>query len=179
MAKGDSCKNVGKKERKKRVQTPDSVRLRMADLCSRSEQCSADVLEKILKTGISRDDAGDILDFLKREKFIDDARFARAFSRDKVRFSGWGKLKIRMHLRAKRISDSDIATALEEIDSADYIAALKRAGIAKAKTLNVFEATDAQKLIRHLASRGFESGLIMKFLSAVRKKLSDSEKDRD
>lgn len=151
----------------------------MADLCSRSEQCSADVLEKILKTGISRDDAGDILDFLKREKFIDDARFARAFARDKVRFSGWGKLKIRMHLRAKRISDIDIASALEEIDSADYIAALKRAGIAKAKTLNVFEAADAQKLIRHLASRGFESGLIMKFLSAVRKKLSDSEKDRD
>lgn len=173
MSKGEERKNSEKKERKKRVRTPESVRLRMADLCSRSEQCSADIREKILKSGISRGDAEEILDFLKREKFIDDARFARAFARDKVRFSGWGKLKIRLHLRSKRISDSDIAAALEQIDSADYISALKRAGIAKVKTLNVFEAGDAQKLIRHLASRGFESGLIMKFLTAIRKKLGE------
>ena len=39
-----------------------------------------------------------IIGELKEEKYIDDARFAECYVRDKVRFSGWGPVKIMIKL---------------------------------------------------------------------------------
>lgn len=148
------------------------MRLRMADLCSRSEQCEYDIRQKVIKAGILNQDADEILNFLKREKFIDDARFATAYARDKVRFSGWGRHKIRLMLTAKRISADIISQALDSIDMKDYAASLKRVGIAKLKSLDLNKREDAAKLYKHLLSRGFESKYALKFLEAARKHLN-------
>ena len=105
----------------------EKILLKMADLCSRSEQCSADIRQKLLRKGMSSSQTADLLRRLEEQRFIDDARFARAFASDKVRFSAWGKMKIRMALRQKRISSADIDSALEAVEEADYAAAAERA----------------------------------------------------
>ncbi|MDE6341740.1 MAG: RecX family transcriptional regulator [Muribaculaceae bacterium] len=147
--------------KKKRQPSRDEMLLRMAGLCAASEQCVAGVREKILKAGLTPDDAEAITRYLMENKYIDDSRFARAFAADKVRFAGWGKFKIRMALRMKGIADSYVADALSYINEKDYAEALSKAIVAKARQLNLSDVADRQRLYRHLASRGFESHVII------------------
>lgn len=145
--------------------TPEAAKIRMADLCARSEQCEADIRQKLYRLGLSSKEVQQTIEFLIKENFIDNARFACAFARDKCRFSSWGRNKIRLALAAKRISASDISRGLEAIDPADYLEALRRTALAKARGLEL-NGPDARenrlKLFRHILARGFESDLASK-----------------
>lgn len=136
--------------------------VRMAGLCAGAEQCAADIRAKILKQGFSASEAEDMIGYLQRNRYIDDSRYARAYAVDKVRFSGWGRMKVRMGLRAKGMPDSVVSQALEYIPEADYEEALSKVMGAKARSLDLNDVKDRQKLYRHLASRGFESQTIIK-----------------
>lgn len=160
---------------KKKTVTPEAARLKMADLCARSEQCEWDIRQKLRKQGLNGGDIEKILDFLTENKFIDDYRFARSFTNDKVRFSAWGRNKIRQALALKRIPRSAITEALREIDEKDYLNALQRAGISKAKNLNLNDYDDKAKLYRYLISRGFESSLISKFIRFLISRMNEEE----
>ncbi len=143
--------------------------MRLADLCARSEQCESDLRRKIRLAGLTTDEADRIIEALQSGKFLDDARFARAYARDKVRFAGWGAAKIRMGLAAKRITGTLATQAIEAIDRREYIDALKRAALAKARSLDLTSREDVQKLYTHLAQRGFESQLISRITDYLRK----------
>ena len=146
--------------------TKDAALLRMADLCARSERCSSEIREKLRKLMLPASMADEIIDYLEENRYIDNLRFAKAFARDKVRFSGWGRNKIRMALAVKRISSSEVSEALDEIDEDEYLLALAKAAEAKARNLDLADYEERAKLYRHLVARGFESYLISK---AIRK----------
>ena len=129
----------------------------MADLCSRSEQCTNDILNKLLKAGLTRNQSEEIIDFLVLEKFISDRRFAKAYANDKLRFSGWGKYKIRTGLYLKHIPSDLITEAIDNLNEDTYKEVLQKVGDSKAKGLSLTDRKNAQKLYRHLLSRGFES----------------------
>ncbi len=154
----------------KKPVTPDAARIRMADLCARSEQCEADIRQKLYKMGMTSAQTAEIIEYLIDHKFIDNARFARSFARDKCRFSSWGKYKIQSALAAKRISSKDIAQGIEGIEESDYREALRRVAMAKAKGIDLF-GDDARenrmKLFRHIISRGFESNLSADMVRAI------------
>lgn len=154
--------------RKKPI-TPEAAKLKMADLCARSEQCEFEIREKLRKQGLSSDESDKIINFLIDNKFIDASRYAASFTNDKVRFSSWGRNKIRQALAMKRIPSADIRTALADIDEKEYLEAIQRAGLSKAKNLDLEIYEDRMKLYRHLLSRGFESSLISKLISHLRK----------
>ncbi len=145
----------------------------MAGLCAGAEQCAADIRNKILKKGFSLAEAEKMVSYLIANKYIDDARFSRAYAVDKVRFSGWGRMKIRLGLRGKGMSDSVISQALDYIPENEYSEALQKVLIAKAKSLDLRDVKDRQKLYRHLASRGFESQLIISAIRTYMKSHSD------
>ncbi len=161
---------------KRRPPTAEEMLIKMAGLCAGAEQCTADIRQKILKHGFSVDEAEKMISYLCANKYIDDSRYARAYSVDKVRFSGWGKLKIGMGLRAKGMSDTAISQALDHIPENDYLEALRKVMISKARSLDLKEIKDRQKLYRHLASRGFESRLI---ISAIRSFLKSEKANPD
>lgn len=155
--------------------TAEEMLVRMAGLCAGSEQCASDIRNKILKKGFSVEETEKIISYLQENKYIDDARYARAYAADKVRFSGWGKMKVRMGLRAKGMSDPIISQALAYIYEKDYSETLEKVMLAKARYLNLQEVKDRQRLYRHLASRGFETPLI---ISAMRT-LMNNQNERD
>lgn len=140
--------------------TPEEMLERMAALCARSEQCEYDIRQKLFKAQIAPGEADRIIARLREGRFIDDVRFARSFASYKVRFSAWGRYKIRMALAAKRIPAAAISEALEAIDPTDYRDACRRAARAKARGLDLTSRDDRLKLFRHLQSRGFESDII-------------------
>ena len=100
--------------------TPPEALHRAAALCSSSEHCIADIREKLSRWGIGEPDARTIVERLVQERFIDEGRYAIAFAKDKFRFSGWGRIKIRYALQQKRIGNSDIVNALSLIDEEAY-----------------------------------------------------------
>ncbi|MDE7350046.1 MAG: RecX family transcriptional regulator, partial [Muribaculaceae bacterium] len=152
--------------------TADEMLVRMAGLCAAAEQCASDIRNKILKQGFSADQTENIVEYLKKNKYLDDNRYARAYAVDKVRFSGWGRMKVRMGLRAKGMGDGVISQALEYIPVSDYDEALSKVMAAKAKNLDLKDVKDRQKLYHHLSSRGFESNLIV---SAMRRMVKESQ----
>lgn len=154
----------------KRKLTAEGMLLRMAGLCAGAEQCASDISSKILKQGFSAEEAEQMIAYLRQNRYLDDDRYARAYAVDKVRFSGWGRMKVRMGLRAKGMDDSVISNALNYIPEADYGEALRKVMAAKARTLDLSDVRDRQKLYRHMASRGFESQLI---ITLMRKMLTD------
>ena len=136
----------------------DSARClnRLQKLCSKAEYCRADVYRKALKDlEGDAEAAGRVVEQLVEDKYVDDARYASAYAREKASLQGWGPVKIRFHLRAKGISDPVIAAALEEVEPARAADKLERLLAAKARTLQ----GDPQfrlKLIKFGLSRGYE-----------------------
>ena len=61
-----------------------------------------------------------IIDRLKHERYLDNERYARAYCRDKLRFNGWGRIKIGYMLRGKGIEQEFIDAALADIDEEQY-----------------------------------------------------------
>ena len=141
--------------------SPDNAFLRLATLCARSEQAEGDLRKKLHDWGVAESDSNDIIARLKQERYIDNERYARAYCRDKLRFNGWGRIKISYMLRSKSIEQEYIDAALAEIDEEQYAAILNNALAAKAKTLIGKEPEQLiASLMRFASSRGFEPSLI-------------------
>lgn len=108
---------------------------------------------------------------LEESGLIDNRRFARAYVHSKAEYSGWGRLKIRSGLIAKRIDRDIIESALnEEIDARDYTIGAFKAIRSKLRSLPAdMPPRDAKaRLMRFGASRGYEASLIIKILSSPR-----------
>lgn len=144
----------------KKPADPEALLKRMAGLCAKSEQCTYDIIGKLYRAGLPADKREEIIEYLTAHRYLDDARYARAMASYKVRFSGWGKRKIRMALAAKRIPSEYISEALDAIDEEEYMAALRRVAEAKKRDLDLSDRAQRASLFRHLLSRGFESDLI-------------------
>ena len=139
---------------------------RAAALCSKQEQCSHHIREKLKSWNVADDDAEKIIDLLKKEKFLDDQRYATFYVRDKFRFNGWGKIKLAVMLRQKGIPEVTINEALNQIDQESYFQLCHRLISEKSATLketNLFKRKG--KLFRFAAQRGFESDMIHRILN--------------
>ena len=127
-------------------------------MCARSERSSGDALRLMKRWGLTNEDAHKVLVKLQTERFIDDARYAEAFVRDKLNLSGWGAYKIRMALRNKGVSkeiiEEVVAPMIAETDMAERLEEIMRR---RMRTLKFTSAYDAKtKLVRFAASRGYE-----------------------
>lgn len=146
--------------------TYEQALTRVTSLCSASEYCIHDINEKLYRWGISNTDSERIIDYLLDEKYIDEARYAQAYTNDKLRFSHWGRIKIKSMLRMKHISDRDINNALDNISEEEYESILR--DIIKGKAKSEGDAEDyasRAKIIRFALQRGFEMEEITKFIS--------------
>ena len=132
---------------------------RMAALCSVSEHCESEVREKLQKVAMPTADIQRIVDRLYDDDYLNTARYCRAFSRDKLRFAHWGRIKIQQALRMKGLPDADIRQALNDLDEElgeEYRNILEEALEQKSRTLHdEDDYTRRGKLIRFAASRGF------------------------
>ena len=141
---------------------------RAAGLCSRQEQCSSNIREKLQNWNVSDEDSEKIIQKLTTEKFLDDERFAGFYAKDKHRFNSWGKIKITHMLRQKRIGEEEIENALSQIGEEDwYLSCLK---LVRQKSASLKEENDFNrrgKLFKFAAGRGFEPALIYRALDQL------------
>ncbi|MDL2224128.1 RecX family transcriptional regulator [Bacteroidales bacterium OttesenSCG-928-M06] len=142
----------------------------LAAYCSKSERCIADISKKMILWNLSEGDQIKILDRLRHEKFLDEQRFAYAFTHDKATYNKWGYHKIKYELKKKNIPDPIISEALKKINpqqSKETLRYLLNKKIKTTKGKNDYEIK--QKLIRFALSRGYFSNDIEEILSSLLK----------
>ncbi len=141
---------------------------KMAQLCSRSEQCSADIRKKMVAWEIMDDLVDEIISKLKKEKFLDDERYVKAYVSDKFRINKWGRIKMRYYLKAKGLNDELIQIGLNEIKEDQYKKALISTLKEKAKKIKSESKFEKMgQIIRFAQSRGFEPEIIHRHLNEV------------
>lgn len=145
--------------------TPEAAQIRAEELCARAEHSSGEIREKLLKWGVFPGDAERIVAAMIKTRFIDDARFARAYVRDKIEFSRWGKRKVALGLYQKKVSREIIKDTLDDVDDEKYKEALRMAIASKKRTMSKPDTYEGRtKLFRFAASRGFEPDIIIAVL---------------
>lgn len=144
---------------------------RLEELCARAEHCQSEMRDKLRTWGIPSGDAEKVMTSLRQHKFVDDARYARAYVHDKFAYQKWGRRKIAQGLMAKRISREEVAEALAEIDSDEYFEALTALLKAKLRVdpslLDTYEGR--ARLYRFALQRGYESQVISNAMKCLGK----------
>lgn len=131
---------------------------RMARFCSTAEHCRAEIEEKLRKWSLPHEVIKRIITTLEKEQYVDEARFSRAFIRDKYRFDKWGKVKIAQALRLKHIPEAIYIPLMSEVvDQEEYQAILCKLLSAKRRSLHAESDYELNaKLVRYALGRGFE-----------------------
>ncbi len=141
------------------------VLLRLTSLCSTAEHCSHEMLEKMRRWEIDEDTQARIMEYLVKEKYIDDERYARFFTKDKIRYNKWGRRKVEQAMWQKHI-DTDIQQrVLDEIDDDEYLLILRPLLKSKRRTVKAANNYEMNmKLIRFAMGRGFTMDIIRQCL---------------
>lgn len=129
----------------------------VAGQCSKKEYCSFDILKKLQRWELEEKDIAAVMEFLVKNHFLDDTRFAEAYARDKHRFNRWGKLKIMQMLRQKRVPERIIERALSSLPNEESDATCL--ALLKQKNRGLKEEDPYKrkaKLFRFALSRGFD-----------------------
>ena len=139
-----------------------------AKYCARYETCIWDMKIKLKKWQIPEHFHNQIIDYLVKNKFIDEKRYVQSFVHDKFYINHWGKRKIYHYLKQKNLDDNYIILSLEQIDQGDYINTLKKIIINKKKQLSK-EKTQIikQKLLNFAINRGFEPELVHSIVDKI------------
>ncbi|MBM3404474.1 MAG: RecX family transcriptional regulator [Bacteroidetes bacterium] len=146
-------------------QIPELLKARIEHYCAVQERCVLEVKQKLVEWKIREKLIPLVIEQLKKDNFINEERFVKAFARGKFRISKWGRNKIIYALRQKGMPELYIAIGLEEIDPQEYLKALENLISKKAASLKGMEpAIRAGKLARFAIARGFESELVWKIL---------------
>lgn len=148
--------------------TRDEAFRKLAARCTSKECCVSEVREKLHNWNIQRLEEDSVVEQLLAEKYIDEARYCRAFTNDQFRFAGWGRIKIGYTLRQKQIDSLTISQAIQTIDENEYKKSLLDILKSKMKGLKALPSQlQSEKLMRFAMSRGFEPELIRKSLQEL------------
>lgn len=137
--------------------------------CSGREYCISDISALLERWGANDGETREwIIKKLVAEKFIDEQRYSRAFVIDHFRHSHWGKVKITMGLRGKKLDPAAIASGLEAIDDDEYLALLRKIIEEQKKKIRTRSRMELKgKLLRHALGKGFESHLVYDVINEV------------
>lgn len=133
----------------------------MANYCVYQDRCHQEVEQKMRDFLLVPEAKEEILLYLMRENYLNEERFTRSYIRGKFYMKGWGKNKIRNHLKFKGVPEKLINASFDEIEEEDYVETLKK-GYEK----YYHQLTDAppyqrkSKTIKYLLSKGFEYEVI-------------------
>lgn len=140
---------------------------RLQQLCSKTEKCRYDINQK-LKQWKFQGDAHEIIRSLEEDNFINEERYAYAYTKDKIKFSSWGKNKVKYYLKGKGIPEVSILKALNEFPENEYQKIIEREINKKYKSLKKGNKyNDKQKILAFSAQRGYETDLTVKIVDKL------------
>lgn len=144
-----------------RTYTEEEAYLKLTALCATAEHCPQEMADKMQRWGIGEEAQQRIIDRLIEGKYIDEERYCRAFVRDKIDYSKWGRRKIEQALFVKRIPKAIQQQVLGEVDDETYVEILRPLLASKRKGIRADNSYEMNgKLIRFAMQRGFTMDII-------------------
>jgi len=142
---------------------------RAQQLCSSREYCTSDIAARLEQWGEKDSNAiSRIIAKLADDKFIDDKRYSRAFVSDHFRYQKWGRKKISISLKMKKIPEETISSALATIDEEEYRGVLRNIIETHRKSVKAKNRFDLKnKLLRHALAKGYESNLVYEIINSL------------
>lgn len=141
--------------------TVDEAQKKLEHYCAYQERCHKEVTQKLYDMKMIPEARDKIVVHLLQHNFLNEERFAQAYTRGKFRIKKWGKQRIQLELKRRDISKTIITIALKEISDVDYYNTFHALAEKKAETIG---ETNAQKKRKKLADylfyRGWESHLV-------------------
>ncbi len=146
------------------------AKARLEALCAYQERCSFELIKKMNQWSIDREDQDRLLAELISTNFLSEERFAEAFTSGKIRMKRWGKIKIRIELKKRMISNYSIDKALKGVDLDEYWDNLVHLAERKWELSNESDFFMRKvKLYRFLNTKGYEADLIKDAVEEVSK----------
>jgi regulatory protein len=143
-----------------RAARPVSLKAQAVRLLARREYARADLEQRLVAHGASRDDVTAVLDELSAQGLLSNERFAQALVAQKA--GSYSRRSIRGELKRKGVSGEAIDGALNDASIDDDAALLalwqRRFGAAPAND------REKARQVRFLQSRGFDLSAILKLL---------------
>ncbi|WP_158826124.1 regulatory protein RecX [Mucilaginibacter lacusdianchii] len=153
--------------KKKRITDEKTALAKAEHFCAYQERSQQEVRDKLYDLGMYPTGVESVISQLIATNFLNEERFAKAYTVGKFRQKGWGRIKIKQGLKFKRVSDKLITKALLSIDGDEYLNTLQR--ILEKKQDKILENDPYKrryKLQQYAMSRGFENDLINDVLKA-------------
>tara|TARA_B100000886_G_scaffold75363_1_gene48744 strand:- start:113 stop:562 length:450 start_codon:yes stop_codon:yes gene_type:complete len=144
-----------------------SVKNKIEHYCAYQERCHNDVKNKLNKLGIFGDQLDEYIFYLIDENYLSETRYSEAFVRGKYNNNNWGRIKIKMELNSKNISEWNINNALKQITEEDYENKLFKICEKQMQNIDDNQYKFKNKIIRRLTQKGWETDLIIKCLNRL------------
>ena len=165
-----------RKDRVEEFDTPHEPKTKTAEqalnalmrLCSKAEKSSGDALRLMYRWGVPIAERQGVLDKLVEMRFIDDARYAEAYTREKSQLAEWGARKIAQNLYQKGVSKDIVAKTLAMLESDDQRAMLEKRLQRKLPTIKA--TTDYErrgKLLRYALSLGYDYDMVISVIDTL------------
>ena len=172
MRKGEFDSEMTPEPRKPKTKTAQQALQSLMRLASRSEKSTGDALRLMRTWGVPEAEQRGVLDKLIADRYIDNRRYAEAYTREKSQLAGWGERKIAMQLRLKGVERETISTVLAELMADDSMAERLRDKLEK-KLRTVKAANDYElrgKLLRYALGLGYEYDMAAEAVERVAKR---------
>ena len=101
-------------------------------------------------------------------RFIDDARYAEAYTREKSAIAGWGARKIAQHLYQKGIAKEIVECTIATLEGDDQRAMLEKRlqrKLPSVKAANDYELRG--KLLRYALGLGYDYDMVISVIDKV------------
>jgi regulatory protein len=154
------------------TKTPDPLALALRFLSYR-ERTEHEMREKLQAKGAySKEIVEETIEYLTEADYLNDSRFASTLAESRIRNKAWGRYKISIDLKKRKIADEIVKEIVAAIDDE---AEIKTAGAAiekwfrKSGCTSPLSQKEYERAFRHLASRGFSTAIAIKVLGCHRK----------
>ena len=154
----------------KKIISPQKLLLKLASFCAYQERCLFDIEKKLNDYELGEHDKETIIEYLQKEKYLDEARYAKSVVRGKFNHKHWGRNKIRAYLFSKTIGEHEVRSALKEIKEQDYFLTCLKLVESKKNKLSVKELPEfeeRQKIVASISQKGYEFDVIDKALKEL------------
>lgn len=153
----------------KKTYTLSEATRRMEIYCAYQERCHKEVQKKLKEMGMIPAAQDSILLHLLENNFLNETRFAQAFTRGKFRVKKWGKHRIISELKKRDISQFNIKIALKEISEEEYLQTFQQLFEKRVDQLATEKnlLKKRKKVADYLFYRGWESALVYEALNSI------------
>ena len=141
-----------------------------ASYCAYQERTHEEVRNKLEKLYVLPDDVETIISQLITDNYLNEQRYASAYAGGKFRVKKWGRKRILLELKAKKVSEYNIRSALKEIPDKEYKEALAKLAQKKLATIQKTESEkliQKKKLVTFLVQKGYEPELVWETINQL------------